>query len=105
MLGLQRGLGTWCLLTTSLCARNQVLGVGAPHMSLLDPSNPETGGVWLEHIGAAASDSDPFWCQFNPATGAQVRVSFIPVPVPYAAGHARCPGGWPSLTMRVPGAR
>ena len=23
------------------------------------------------HIGAAASDSDPFWCDFNPVTGSQ----------------------------------
>ena len=50
----------------------QVLGTGAPQWSLLDPTNPGTGGVKAKFLGAAASDSDPFWCTFNPSTGAQV---------------------------------
>ena len=49
----------------------QVLGTGQPQWFLLDPSNPKTGGVKAKFIGAAASDSDPFWCSFNPSTGAQ----------------------------------
>ena len=38
---------------------------------LMDPSNPKTGGVQVTFEGAAPSSSDPFWCPFNPATGAQ----------------------------------
>ena len=49
----------------------QVLGTGAPIWSLIDPTNPATGGVKAKFVGAAASQSDPFWCTFNPATGAQ----------------------------------
>lgn len=49
----------------------QVLGVGNPTWSLLDPTNPKTGGVKAMYTGAAATDSDPFWCTFDPATGAQ----------------------------------
>ena len=49
----------------------QVLGSGAPAWSLIDTANPGTGGVQARFLGAAASDSDPFWCDFNPATGAQ----------------------------------
>ena len=48
-----------------------MLGTGAPEWFLMDPSNPKTGGVKAKFIGAAASDSDPFWCEFNPETGAQ----------------------------------
>ena len=47
--------------------------MGAPHMSLLDPGNPETGGVRLLHLGALSSPSDPFWCQFDPVTGKQYK--------------------------------
>lgn len=54
-------------------AAAQILGVGAPQMSLLDPKNPETGGVRLLHMGALPSDSDPFWCQFDPVTGKEYR--------------------------------
>mmetsp|Transcript_65735 Transcript_65735/g.133524 ORF Transcript_65735/g.133524 Transcript_65735/m.133524 type:complete len:255 (+) Transcript_65735:83-847(+) len=57
----------------------QVLGQGPPQWSLVDPSNPSTGGVQAHHQGAAASDSDPFWCTFNPTTGAQYErhVTFV----------------------------
>jgi len=49
----------------------QVLGTGIPIWGLTDTTNPETGGVTAKYKGAAASESDPFWCDFNPATGAQ----------------------------------
>lgn len=48
-----------------------MLGREEPHWSLMDPSNPQTGGVIAAFKGASPKDSDPFWCQFNPATGAQ----------------------------------
>ena len=58
--------------TAKCCTADcQVLGTGAPMWSLLDPTNPTTGGVKARFLGAAASDSDPFWCTFNPSTGAQ----------------------------------
>lgn len=58
--------------TQQCCTANcQVLGTGAPIWSLLDPTNPMTGGVKARFLGAAASDSDPFWCTFNPQTGSQ----------------------------------
>ena len=51
----------------------QVLGAGSPIWSLIDPANPSTGGVRARYLGVIASDSNPFWCTFNPATGAQYR--------------------------------
>ena len=36
----------------------QVLGVGAPEWSLIDPSNPETGGVRAHFTGIPASACD-----------------------------------------------
>jgi len=48
----------------------QVLGVGIPNWSLKDPKNPETGGLLITHIGVPPSDDDPFWCPWNPNTGA-----------------------------------
>ena len=56
-------------------ASAQVVGVGPPSMSLIDPSNPETGGVRLVYLGGAASDSNPYRCDVNPATGAEVGAS------------------------------
>jgi len=50
-------------------ARNRRAEVVADRPLLVRPSS--TGGVQALHIGAAASDSDPFWCDFNPATGSQ----------------------------------
>lgn len=74
------------------CTRDcQVLGTGEPFWSLEDPSNPETGGVMARFKGAAPSQSDPFWCDYNPQTGAQyereVAMHFMcdpsaPAPVP-----------------------
>eukprot|EP00500_Bicosoecida_sp_ms1_P008274 CAMPEP_0203816318 /NCGR_PEP_ID=MMETSP0115-20131106/14450_1 /ASSEMBLY_ACC=CAM_ASM_000227 /TAXON_ID=33651 /ORGANISM="Bicosoecid sp, Strain ms1" /LENGTH=290 /DNA_ID=CAMNT_0050725219 /DNA_START=33 /DNA_END=901 /DNA_ORIENTATION=+ len=49
----------------------QVLGTGSPQWFLTDTTNPISGGVTAKYKGAAASESDPFWCDFNPATGAQ----------------------------------
>lgn len=58
--------------TPACCTKNcQVLGTGNPTWFLTDPSNPQTGGVTAKYKGAAPSDSDPYWCSFNPATGAQ----------------------------------
>ncbi len=48
----------------------QVLGVGAPVFSLLDPLNPKAG-LNASFTGVANSDSDPFWCPWNPETGSQ----------------------------------
>jgi len=42
-----------------------------PTFELMDPSNPKTGGVKAKFDGAVPSNSDPFWCTFNPATGTQ----------------------------------
>lgn len=55
------------------CTRDcQVLGVApATKWGVVNPENPGTGGIYVEYTGAAASDSDPFWCTFNPTTGAQ----------------------------------
>lgn len=49
----------------------QVIGAGGPgSWELVDETDPN-GGVRFTAKGAAASDSDPFWCDFNPATKAQ----------------------------------
>ena len=48
----------------------QVLGTGAPKWSLIDPANPATGGVQARYR-AGASNSGPFVCKFDPATGTQ----------------------------------
>ena len=40
-------------------------------MSLIDPTNPATGGVRLQPAPVEAADDDPFWCVFDPRTGAQ----------------------------------
>lgn len=50
-----------------------VLGVGAPSWSLVNPSNPTTGGVKATYLGASPTSNDPFWCPLNPATGAMYR--------------------------------
>lgn len=48
----------------------EVLGVPtAAPTPLMDGDN--VVGITLKYNGGAASDSDPFWCAFNPATGAQ----------------------------------
>lgn len=66
-------------LTTTFCCtlthHTQVLGTSEPMYSVSDPSNPGTGGVIIRHQGVAPSPSDPFWCPFNPATGAQYERS------------------------------
>lgn len=51
----------------------QVLGTGPPRWSVEDPNDPEEGGIRAAFLGAAASPSDPFWCHFNPTTGAQYQ--------------------------------
>lgn len=51
--------------------RWQVMGTGPPQMSLIDPSNPSTGGVRLYHQGLPPSDSDPYRCPVDPTTGKQ----------------------------------
>jgi len=56
------------------CTANcQVLGTGVPQYNLTDPSNPQTGGVQVTFEGATPAHDDPFWCQFNPVTGAQYK--------------------------------
>ena len=45
--------------------RPQVLGVGPPIMSLIDPSNPYTGGVRLRYHDVPANASDPFYCSYD----------------------------------------
>lgn len=58
--------------TAQCCTADcQVLGTGNPSWSVLDPTNPKTGGIKAKFIGAAPTDSDPFWCTFNPSTGSQ----------------------------------
>jgi hypothetical protein len=47
----------------------QVLGVGAPVFSLLDPSNPNAG-LNVSFTPVPTPD-DPFWCPWNPETGSQ----------------------------------
>lgn len=54
----------------------ELLGELAPTFSLLDPSNPATGGVSHAYVGGATPVSDPFPCPFNPVTGALITRSF-----------------------------
>jgi hypothetical protein len=55
----------------SCCTEDcQILGVGAPHYKLMNPSNAQAG-VNATFTGAPPDDDDPFWCPFNPATGSQ----------------------------------
>jgi hypothetical protein len=46
----------------------QVLGVGNPEYSLIDPSNPSTGGVRVSFKSARTNPDDPFYCPWNPST-------------------------------------
>lgn len=48
----------------------QVIGRGAPQFELTQPGNPN-GGLTLRFKDTPASKSDPFWCDFDPSTGAQ----------------------------------
>lgn len=61
-------------LTLCLCAigDEQVIGqTTSVAWSLLDPTNPSTGGVSLTFAGVPASADDPFWCPFNSTSGTQ----------------------------------
>lgn len=48
----------------------QVLGVGQPTYSLMNPKNVD-GGVKATFRGAPPAADDPFWCPWNPNTGSQ----------------------------------
>jgi hypothetical protein len=48
----------------------QVLGVGAPVFSLLDPLNPQAG-LNISFAPVVNAPDDPFWCPWNPDTNSQ----------------------------------
>lgn len=51
------------------CTQNcHVLGVGTPVWSLVDPLNPATGGVKLNHKSVPSTVGDPDQCPYNPKT-------------------------------------
>ncbi len=48
----------------------EVLGTGSPVFSLLNATKPEAG-LNVSFMPVAHSESDPFWCPWNPTIGAQ----------------------------------
>mmetsp|Transcript_25331 Transcript_25331/g.88427 ORF Transcript_25331/g.88427 Transcript_25331/m.88427 type:complete len:221 (-) Transcript_25331:1276-1938(-) len=55
------------------CTKNcQVIGqTTSVDWTLLDPSNPASGGVSLTFAGVPSDASDPYWCPFNATSGTQ----------------------------------
>jgi len=49
----------------------QVIGLTEPTFEIMDESNPTSGGVMIHHVGTRPKEDDPFWCDFDPATGQQ----------------------------------
>jgi hypothetical protein len=49
----------------------QVVGVKKPYWNIASNNNPATGGVDCTFRGESPSETDPFWCPFDPSTGAQ----------------------------------
>lgn len=61
---------------TACCTGDcEVLGVGTPIWTLIDPNNPATGGVSLKHTGVGAMNDDPNRCPADPETGDQRKRS------------------------------
>ena len=60
---------------TCCTAPCETLGIGTPLWSLLDPTNPSSGGVGLTFFGVVPEQSDPYGpgCGVNNATGSRER--------------------------------
>jgi len=85
--------GTICtdnLGTTVPCTRNcEVLGIGTPHMTLIDPSD-SFGGINITHYSVPSLTQDPFQCPFDPSVCgtsalARVHATACRLPVPHPA--------------------
>lgn len=60
----------------NLTADCEVLARSSITASALEEEGTVTG-ISLSYAGVAASDSDPYWCQFDPSTGAQTDRELI----------------------------